>query len=129
MLKHCACLQSLREKIPPLTLLNKLGFRKFSLRMRQGFSGVSRISARGCLRSGPIRKAGGGGGGGLYASARSLLPFDVLRLIKYKSIIFNNVSTYGRGGGSSTRSTPPLDTPLGIACQVLSRKLRNSWKP
>ena len=50
----------------------------------------------GCCPSGPIRKArggggegcpiqaryekrrGGGGGGGLYASARSLLPFDVL---------------------------------------------------
>ena len=37
----------------------------------------------GCLWSGPIRKArgsGGGGGGVLYASAHSLLPFDVLRL-------------------------------------------------
>ena len=27
-------------------------------------SGVSRISARGCLRSGPIREGWGGGGGG-----------------------------------------------------------------
>ena len=55
------------------------------------------------------KSGGGGGGGGLYASARSLLPFDVLRLIKYKSIIFNNVSTYGRGGGGGLKHSehPP----------------------
>ena len=71
----------------------------------------------------PTRGGGGGGGGDmLHASARSLLPFDVSRLIinniiQKKSIIFNNVSTYGRGAPGA----PPTDTPL-IQCMERLRK-------
>ena len=84
---------------------------------RRVTSGVSRISARGVLMVRPDTKSergGGGVGGGAVRFSSFIVVFRCFAAkILYKSIIFNNVSTYGRGGCSSTRSTLSGYTPLG----------------
>ena len=98
----------------------------------------SRISARGCLSSGPLRKLGGGGGGGGVLSVFGPIRKAGVLLIsgpiqvriqnvleegaeKLARAIFDNTPILetedGGGGCPSPLSPPPLNTPLYVIQQ------------